>query len=112
VKKYLLLLLFISCQNRPLKDSFGDFRIIDIDGSSFDMPVIIIITEDASRALKYVKENNDSAAKMEDFDARAVTFPINDGRPPIIWLPHMDGSVEDMSIVNHELFHANFSILN
>ena len=76
------------------------------------MPVIVLITEDISKALKFVKENNDSTAKIEDFDARAVTFPINDGRPPIIWLPHIDGSVEDMSIFNHELFHANFSILN
>ena len=112
MKKYLFLLLFISCQSQPLKSSFGNFRIITIEPSTFDMPVIVLITEDISKALKFVKENNDSTAKIEDFDARAVTFPINDGRPPIIWLPHIDGSVEDMSIFNHELFHANFSILN
>lgn len=105
-----ILLLFISCQN-PSKKGFGNFRIIEIEGSTFDMPVSVIITESKAKALQYVKENNDTTATIEDFDARAVTFPINDGRPPIIWLPHMDGGAEDVSILNHELFHANFSIL-
>jgi hypothetical protein len=113
VKKYLVLLVLLaSCQSSPQKDSFGDFRIIDIDGSTFDMPVEVIITEDTAKALKYVQENNDSTAKLEDFRARGVTFPINDGRPPIIWIPHMDNSPEDISIINHELLHANFSILS
>jgi hypothetical protein len=110
-KLIFILLLFISCQDQPSKVSFGNFRIIEIEGSTFDMPVSVIITECKTKALQYVKDNNDSTAKIEDFDARAVTFPINDGRPPIIWLPHMDGSAEDVSILNHELFHANFSIL-
>ena len=57
MKKYLFLLLFISCQSQPLKSSFGNFRIITIEPSTFDMPVIVLITEDISKALKFVKEN-------------------------------------------------------
>ena len=111
-KFLIIILLFISCQNPIQKGSFGDFRIITIEPSTFDMPVLVVITEDISKALKFVKENNDSTAKIEDFEARAITFPINDGKPPVIWIPHMDGSPEDISIINHELLHANFSILS
>ena len=111
-KFLLIVLIFISCQNKPTKGSFGSFRIIQIDPSTFDMPVVVIITQDTLKALKYVQQNNDTSATIADFNARAVTFPINDGKPPIIWLPHMDGSPEDISIANHELLHINFSILN
>lgn len=111
-KLLLILLLFISCQNHSSKDSFGYFRIITIEPSTFDMPVTVIITEDITKALKFVKKNNDTSAKLEDFEARGLTFPINYGKPPVIWIPHMDGSPEDISILNHELIHANFSILS
>jgi hypothetical protein len=110
-KFLIILLLFISCQNEPPNSSFGDFRIIQIDPSTFDMPVSVIITQDTAKALKYVQKNNDPSATLADFEARAVTFQINDGKPPIIWIPHMDGSADDVSIINHELLHANFSIL-
>jgi len=112
MNKFLLfLLLFISCQSHTPKGSFGNFSIITIEASTFDMPVFVIITQDTLKALKFVQENNDTSASISDFEARAVTFPINDGKPPIIWIPHMDWSAEDISIINHELLHANFSIL-
>lgn len=112
MNKFLIfLLLLISCQNPIQKGSFGNFRIITIEASTFDMPVLVIITQDTLKALNFVKENNDTSATLQDFEARAVTFPINDGKPPIIWIPHMDWSAEDISIINHELLHANFSIL-
>jgi hypothetical protein len=111
-KLLLFILLFISCQNHTQKVSFGDFRIITIEPSTFDMPVLVIITEDTIKALKFIRENNDSSAKIEYLEARGVTFPINQGKPPVIWIPHMDGSPEDISILNHELLHANFSILS
>jgi hypothetical protein len=110
-KFLIIILLFISCQNEPQKSSFGDFRIITIEPSTFDMPTYVVITQDKYKALEYVRDNNDTSARLLDFEARAVTFPINDGKPPIIWIPHMDGSPEDISIINHELLHANFSIL-
>lgn len=111
MKRLILFLLLVSCQGREKKD-FGSFRVVHIGGSTFDMPIDILITSDKYKALEYVRLNNDTSAKIEDFDARGVTFTINDGRPPIIWIPQMDFSSEDMSIINHELFHANISILN
>jgi hypothetical protein len=112
MNKFLIfLLLFISCQNPTPKGSFRNFRIVTIEPSTFDMPVLVIITQDTIKALKFVQENNDTSATLQDFEARAVTFPINDGKPPVIWIPHMDWSAEDISIINHELLHANFSIL-
>jgi len=112
MNKFLIfLLLIISCQNPIQKGSFGNFSIITIEASTFDMPVFVIITQDTLKALKFVQENNDTSATISDFEARAVTFSINDGKPPIIWIPHMDWSAEDISIINHELLHANFSIL-
>jgi hypothetical protein len=110
-KFLIILLLFISCQNPIQKGSFGNFSIITIEASTFDMPVFVIITQDTLKALKFVQENNDTSATISDFEARGVTFPINDGKPPIIWIPHMDWGAEDISIMNHELLHANFSIL-
>lgn len=110
-RSIILFLLLLSCQSHPSKSSFGDFRIVNIQGSTFDMPLTVIITKDTAKALRYVQENNDITAKTEDFDARGVTFTINNGKPPIVWLPQMDGSPEDISILNHELLHANFSIL-
>lgn len=107
-----ILFLLISCQDQPSKGSFGNFRIIEIEGNTFDMPVFVIITQDTLKALNFVAENNDTSATLQDFEARGVTFSINDGKPPIIWIPHMDGSPEDISILNHELLHANFSILS
>ena len=107
-----IFMLLISCQDKTEKSSFGNFRIVNINGGTFDMPLTVLITSDLNKALNYVKLNNDSSAKISDFDARGVTFPVNDGRPPIVWIPHMDNSPEDISILNHELLHANFSILN
>jgi hypothetical protein len=38
----------------------------------------------------------------KDFDARAVTFGPEEGKPIIIWL----SDAEDKGVVAHELFHA------
>ena len=108
----IIIFLFLSCQNKVFKGNNEDFRIINIEGGTFDMPVTIIITKDIEKALSYVQENNDSSATKEDFDARGVTFSVNNGNPPIVWLPSIDSSPENVSILNHELLHANFSILN
>ena len=79
----------------------------DIDGGTFDQTVHVIITEDTSYALKYVKEHNDSAATTDDFVSRGTTFPSVDGSPVVIWLP----STDDETIVDHEIFHATIAIM-
>ena len=104
------ILFFWGCTSENIVEK--KFNVVTIDEGTFDIPVYVVITNDKERALKFVKDYNDTSAKIEDFDARGVTFTINDGRPPIIWLPKMSTSPEDMSIASHELLHANFSILN
>jgi hypothetical protein len=77
-------------------------KIVFITGSTFDMDVIVLVTEDTAYAAQYVRDNLDSTVTGRDFDARAVTFGPQDGKPIIIWL----SDAEDKGVVAHEFFHA------
>lgn len=83
-------------------------EIITLPPSTFDLEVKVLITDDTSFARSYVMENLDSTVDTEDFDCRASTFGTIDGKPPIIWLPYK----ADVSIINHELFHATVNIMH
>ena len=82
-------------------------KVLTLKGDTFDMDVTVLITEDIDLATKYVRENSDSTITIKDFDARAVSFPINEGRSPIIWL----ASTEDRGVVAHEIFHTALNIM-
>jgi hypothetical protein len=92
-------------QNTP--DLTSRYKVITLRGDTFDMDVKVLITEDIQFATKYVQENLDSTVKFEDFDARAVSFPINDGKSPIIWM----ATSEDKGVVAHEIFHTTLNIM-
>ena len=77
-------------------------KIVFIEGSTFDLDVIVLVTEDTAYAAQYVRENLDSTVTSKDFDARAVTFGPQEGKPIIIWL----SDAEDKGVVAHEFFHA------
>jgi hypothetical protein len=77
-------------------------KIVFITGSTFDMDVIVLVTEDTAYAAQYVHDNLDSTVTSKDFDARAVTFGPVEGKPIIIWL----SDAEDKGVVAHELLHA------
>lgn len=77
-------------------------KIVFITGSTFDMDVVVLVTQDTAYAAQYVRENLDSTVTGKDFDARAVTFGPQDGKPIIIWL----SDAEDKGVVAHEFFHA------
>ena len=77
-------------------------KIVFITGSTFDMDVIVLVTEDTAYAAQYVRENLDSTVTDKDFNARAVTFGPVDGKPIIVWL----SDAEDKGVVAHEFFHA------
>lgn len=93
--------------NETKSEIFTKYQVITLKGSTFDMDVNVLITEDVSFATKYVKENLDSTVTAADFNARAVTFPIVDGKSPIIWL----SSIEDQGVIAHELFHTTLNIM-
>ena len=83
------------------------YELITLSGDTFDMDVKVLITDDTAFAAKYVRDNLDSAVTAADFDCRGATFPIRDGKPPIIWLPYKS----PVSIINHELFHATVEVM-
>lgn len=98
------LVMFITEQKSEI---FAKYEVITLKGSTFDMDVTVLRTEDTSFALKYVRENLDSTVTAADFNARAVSFPIVDGKSPIIWI----GSFEDQGVIAHELFHTTLNIM-
>lgn len=83
------------------------YEVITLTGDTFDMDVKVLITDDTAFAAKYVRDNLDSAVTGADFDCRGITFPIRDGKSPIIWLPYKS----PVSIINHELFHATVEVM-
>ena len=83
------------------------YRTFTLKGEVFDLDVKVLITEDIDFATKYVKENLDSTVKFEDFDARAISFPTQDGKSPIIWM----ASAEDKGVIAHEIFHTALNIM-
>lgn len=83
------------------------YRTATLSGSTFDMDVKVIVTEDIDYALKYVRENLDSTVTAADFNARAVSFPINEGKSPIIWM----ATTEDKGVIAHEIFHTALNIM-
>jgi len=99
----LLMLLFSGCTT----GTFTKYQIFTLKGDTFDMDVKVLITEDVAFATKYVKENLDSTVKFEDFDARAVSFPTNDGKSPIIWM----ADANDKGVVAHEIFHTALNVM-
>lgn len=83
------------------------YELVTLSGDTFDMDVNVLITDDTAFAAKYVRDNLDSTVTAEDFDCRGVTFPIRDGKPPIVWLPYKS----PIAIINHELFHATVEVM-
>jgi len=77
-------------------------KIVFIEGSTFDLDMVVLVTEDTAYAAQYVRENLDSTVTGKDFDARGVTFGPVEGKPIIIWL----SNAEDKGVVAHEFFHA------
>ena len=93
--------------NAEPKELLTRYRTFTLKGDTFDMDVKVLITEDVAFATKYVKENLDSTVKFEDFDARAVSFPTQDGKSPIIWM----ATAEDKGVIAHEIFHTALNIM-
>jgi len=83
------------------------YQLITLSGDTFDMDVNVLITDDTAFAAKYVRDNLDSTVTAADFDARAVSFPTIDGKPPIIWM----ASTEDQGVIAHEIFHTALNIM-
>ena len=83
------------------------YQVYTRGGDTFDIDVIVLVTEDVEFATKFVKDNLDSTVTIKDFDARAVSFPTDAGRSPIIWM----ASTDDQGVIAHEIFHTALNIM-
>ena len=99
------MILTVVYEKKP--EIFAKYQVISLKGSTFDLDVTVLITDDTAFAVNYVRENLDSTANPEDFNARAVTFTTLDGKPPIIWMPYHT----PIDVVNHELLHATVDVM-
>jgi len=100
---FLLFLLLSGCSS----EIFTRYQVITLVGDTFDIDVIVLVTEDLEFATKFVKDNLDSTVTIKDFDARAVSFPTDAGRSPIIWM----ASTDDQGVIAHEIFHTTLNIM-
>ena len=99
----LLIILFSGCSS----ETFTRYQVYTLVGDTFDLDVIVLITEDVEFATKFVKDNLDSTVTIKDFDARAVSFPTDSGKSPIIWMANTD----DQGVIAHEIFHTALNIM-
>lgn len=102
---FISIIVVATYERKP--ELFAKYQVITLKGSTFDMDVTVLITEDVAFATKYVQENLDSTVRASDFNARAVSFGIVDGKSPIIWM----SSIEDQGVIAHEMFHTTLNIM-
>jgi hypothetical protein len=100
-------IIFVAYIVQTNPDITTRYKVITLPGDTFDLDVKVLVTEDVAFATKYVRENLDSTVTSADFDARAVSFPTIDGKPPIIWM----ASTEDQGVIAHEIFHTALNIM-
>jgi len=81
-----------------------------ITGGTFDLDAYVIITDDTAYAASYATQVLSETYTNEDFKARGLTLSDELGTTFVIWLPI--NSVEDTSIVHHELLHLTYSMLH
>jgi hypothetical protein len=81
-----------------------------ITGGTFDLDAYVIITDDTAYAASYATQVLGETYTNEDFKARGLTLSDELGTTFVIWLPI--NSVEDTSIVHHELLHLTYSMLH
>lgn len=83
-----------------------ELKTYKFTGGTFDVNINVIITEDTVKAYQYI--NKFYKCTVDDFSSRGITFDTQNGDPIIIWLPNL----KDRSVINHELFHATYDVLN
>lgn len=79
-----------------------------ICGGTFDLDINVLITQDTTIAVNYAKSlfNNDSNINASDFLNRGITLSSGDYTTILLWLPKIPKSPEEISILNHEVFHV------
>jgi hypothetical protein len=86
-------------------------RIAKFQGTIFDTDVFLVVGQDTLNARRFINfQFNGNVAKSEDFVNRGMTF-YHPGLPIILWIPNPPRSVEELAVLNHEIFHVVTSLL-
>lgn len=104
MKLLIILILIVLLRWWYLNPKIKEFTI---NGGQFDQDINVIITEDTSYALNFIRKNLDTSVKSEDLFARGLTFESIDGKPIIVWL----SDANDIGVNNHELLHATIALM-
>jgi hypothetical protein len=93
------------------KDSLV-LNLFVLDVPLYKTYVGIIVSNNIPEVVKFTKEYlQDSTISELDFMDAGLTL-TREGYAPIIWIPSFEWSVQDIGVVDHELLHATFYILN
>lgn len=104
---FLFSTLYLGSQDNP-KPTFQSF-IMTVE--LYDQDMWVVITEDTSQALHFVREvMDDTTISSKEFDCRGITF-LSDKQPACMWLPRIPNNPEELAVANHEIFHLTRSIM-
>lgn len=104
LKKYVLLTMLILSS----LFSFSQTRIIKAGGGTFDIDVYAIFSSDSAYVTRFINMVNPD--QTIDLQSRGMTY-YQDTYPIVIWMPAIPETVEDYSILSHEMLHAVHYVL-
>lgn len=100
-------IIFIIKYNKVINLNYQETEVYYIGGSTLDLEVMVISTQDTTWCRDYIKHNYDIIVETGAFNSRGFTIPTENGMPIVIWLENLD----DTAVLNHELLHATISIM-
>ncbi len=107
MRKYLIgLLLLVAVSTQ------AQIKVAKIPGTIFEVDVYVLVTKDLPKAHQFVQKIVDSAYELKDFDNNVgMTFSAS-GKPIVLWIPALPKTIEDFSVINHEVLHLIWAILS
>lgn len=89
-------------------------KTVMLSADPYDIDVAVVIGTDTAKAVRliryYVLDGKVSSANL---NARGVTFwPDSSGKGiPVVWIPRVPETPEDIGVVGHELTHVSHMIM-
>jgi len=86
--------------------------MFNMTAAVYDTDVYVIISEDTLQALMFLRSFlQDTSLVTKDLDVKGVVFS-NPGHPPVMWIPKIPRTPEEMGVVAHEMFHLVACIMD
>lgn len=106
--------------NDTLKYNFKDtafyikhknYTFVEVDIPLYRTQCELLVTSNLNLAAEVLNLRGDGSIDNAYLSlCSGLTVPT-EGKSPIIWIRKFDNSAEDISVLNHEILHATFSIL-